>query len=361
MFAAGFPDSILAGDPANYRDRMAGLFSGRLPYVDLDFEHLPGVIPPMALAWVLGGSASLRVYVLVFAGLMSLAVLGSGLLLRSIGPQIDRPDLADRFMVLSIPLLPFVLFRNDPWPVFLTVLAIWLFVGDRRGGLVSGALAILAKAWPVILAPIEWRRGNRLRAVVLGPVVGLLTLGIFLLPSRTAAMAARGLHTESIMGGLLGFWRSVQGTPLALERTASVYIDAPGWSLAVNAVVALPMVIVAMRALARTFRWDRAFLVMGSLSVGLMVASPYLSTQFVMWATPFAAASRSGTTRRVLLIVNVLSLILITLWWWLFSGAIWWWATLVVRNVLLVGVGFRLASEALAIHDEAQSPEEAGV
>jgi hypothetical protein len=213
----------------------------------------------------------------------------------------------------------------------------------------------------VILAPIEWRRGNRLRAVVLGPVVGLLTLGIFLLPSRTAAMAARGLHTESIMGGLLGFWRSVQGTPLALERTASVYIDAPGWSLAVNAVVALPMVIVAMRALARTFRWDRAFLVMGSLSVGLMVASPYLSTQFVMWATPFAAASRSGTTRRVLLIVNVLSLILITLWWWLFSGAIWWWATLVVRNVLLVGVGFRLASEALAIHDEAQSPEEAGV
>ncbi len=50
-FAAAFPDAVLAGDARDYRGLMVEVFSGRLPYLDLPFPHLPLMLVPMAVAW----------------------------------------------------------------------------------------------------------------------------------------------------------------------------------------------------------------------------------------------------------------------------------------------------------------------
>ena len=68
LLAAVLPETILAGDAEAYRARMAEMFSGRLPYLEFNFEHLPGAIIPMSIAWLLGGSQSLQAFALALAG-----------------------------------------------------------------------------------------------------------------------------------------------------------------------------------------------------------------------------------------------------------------------------------------------------
>lgn len=79
LFAAAFPDAILAGDADPYRQRMVELFSGKLPYLDFPFEHLPLMIIPMSLAWVLGGFNDLRSYVFAFAAVSTVCLLVTAL------------------------------------------------------------------------------------------------------------------------------------------------------------------------------------------------------------------------------------------------------------------------------------------
>jgi hypothetical protein len=347
-FAAAFPSAILAGDPVIYRERMVELFSGKLPYVDFPFEHLPGMVIPMALAWLLGGSLSERGYLLTFAALMAILLWMSGMLIRALEARIGARGITSQWLVVLLPLLPFVLFRNDAWPLFLTLLGLyWLASGRSRLAAAVGLLATLTKLWPAVIGASAWWRGKRGAALISGPMgVGLAVL-VVLSPGFATAQAAGGLHTETLIGSAVGLVRSLAGGPLGLTRTAAVYLDAPGWFQLGNLVVGGWLGWAALRAYRHARSWHQAWLLTGVAVLGLILASPYFSTQYLLWLSPFVAAASPRTVRSGMAI-NLLSLLLITTWWQLFTASPWWWAVLLLRNLLLLGLGMSLLSQATA-------------
>jgi hypothetical protein len=339
-FAAASPESVLAGDALDYRGLMIEVFSGRLPYFQLPFPHLPLMLVPMMLAWLIGGSRDLQAYAFALAGVSTTIIVATGLVLRRIELELGMKDLTLRWILLTIPVLPFLLFRNDSWVVFLAVAGILLAARDRKvaASLILGA-GCLAKGWPGLWAPAEWKRGNRWVAAAL-MVFTLLSFAILLSPPLQSAQDSRGTHTETVAGSVTGLVRSIEGTDLQLERSAAVYINGPGWLLAVDAAIGALIALASLRGFRGPFDWARSWLTMGALTAALIVASPFFSTQYVAWLSPFAAIDRRATA--VMLPVNTISLVLLATWHELFDGAIWWWGMLVFRNLLFVGLGLYL-------------------
>jgi hypothetical protein len=336
-FAAAFPDAVLAGDALDYRGLMVEMFSGKLPYLEMPYPHLPAMLVPMAAAWLLGGSQDLQAFALALAGVSTAIIVATGLVLRKLESGLGLPDLTLRWLLLVVPLLPFLLFRNDSWVVFLTLAGILLASQGRKFASVFVlGVGSLAKGWPGLWAPIEWKRGNRWAALSIAAFT-LASFAILLSPPLQSAQDSRGTHTETVAGSLTGFVRSVSGDDLLLERSAAVYIRGPWWLLVVNVAIGGLIGVSALRGLRSPFEWGRAWRLMGALTAALIIASPFFSTQYVSWLSPFAAADRRATA--VMVPVNTASLVLLTSWHQMFEGEVWWWALLVVRNVLFICVG----------------------
>ena len=344
-FAAAFPDAVLAGDARDYRGLMVEVFAGKLPYFDLPFPHLPLMLVPMAIAWAIGGSQDLQSYAFALGGVSTAIIVATGLVLIRIEVGVGIKDLTLRWILLTVPLLPFLLFRNDSWVVFLALAGILLSIG---GGKVASALVLsagcLAKGWPGLWAPVEWKRGNRWMALTLAAFT-LLSFAILISPPLQSAQDPRGTHTETVAGSVTGLIRSIAGVDLRLERSSAVYIEGPWWLLAVNVAVGGLIVAAGWRALRGPFSWDGSWRLMGALTAALIVASPFFSTQYVAWLSPFAAVDRKATA--VMLPVNAASLVLLTSWHEMFEGSVWWWGILVLRNVLFIIVGLYLGSSAV--------------
>ena len=80
------------------------------------------------------------------------------------------------YLVLGVPLLPFIYLRFDPIPTALAVVAVALVErGRERGGGIALAAAVLTKVWPIVLAPM-WIIRRRHRAA--GWCAAALGLGI---------------------------------------------------------------------------------------------------------------------------------------------------------------------------------------
>ena len=336
-FAAAFSDAVLAGDALDYRGLMSEIFSGKVPYVDLPFPHLPLMLVPMTVAWLVGGSHDLQSYAFALAGVSTVIVVATGLVIRRIESGIAIGDLTVRWILLTVPLLPFLLFRNDSWVVFLAMAGILLAMNGKKVAsvLVLGA-GCLAKGWPGLWGVIEWKRGNRWVAVAI-IAFSLASFAILLSPQLQAAQDPRGTHTETLAGSVTGLVRSVDGSDLRLERSSAVYIDGPWWLLAVNVAGGALIGLAAWQGLRGSLDWAGSWRLMGGLTAALIIASPFFSTQYVAWLTPFAAVDRRATA--MMLPVNTFSLILLTSWHEMFEGTVWWWALLVLRNLLFIMVG----------------------
>ena len=334
--AAALPDTILAGDAEAYRARMVELFSGKAPYFDFPFEHLPGMLIPLSAAWLLGGSSGLSGYAFSLAAVSLICLLATGFLLTRIESTISLEGMTVRWLLLTIPLLPFLLFRNDSWSVLLMVAGVWLAMrGHRIASTASVGLGVLSKLWPAVWAFPQWWGGRRRGAIVLG-VIAVAGLVITASPAVQSIQDPQGLHTETLMGSVFGMARSIADSDLGLSNTAAVYIDAPGWALIINLAVGLGLGAWSLRRLREPFTWEGALLLGGALVGAGLVASPFFSTQYVAWIAPFVAVNRRLT--RPALLISVASLVLIIFWFRLFDGVGWWWSLLVARNLLLVVV-----------------------
>ena len=340
-FAAAFSNAVLAGDALDYRGLMTEIFSGKAPFVETPFPHLPLMLVPMAIAWLIGGSQDLQAYAFALAGVSTVIIIATGLVMQRIEMGMAIDDLTVRWILLTVPLLPFLLFRNDPWVVFLAMAGILLAMSGKKVAsvLVLGA-GCLAKGWPGLWGIVEWKRGNRWAAVALAAFT-LASFAILLSPQLQAAQDPRGTHTETLAGSVTGLLRSVGGSDLRLERSSAVYIDGPWWLLAVNVAVGGLIGLSAWRGMRSSFDWTGSWRLMGGLTAALIIASPFFSTQYVAWLSPFAAVDRRATA--MMLPVNISSLILLTFWHEMFEGRVWWWALLVLRNLLFVMVGVYLA------------------
>ena len=334
VLASALPETILAGDALAYRERMVALFAGQVPYFDFPFEHLPVMIIPLAAAWLLGGFSGLPGYALSLAAVSTTCLIGTGAILTYIEDRLANPGLVVRWLLTTVPLLPFLLFRNDSFVILLTVAGIALaLIGKDGWSMLSLMGGILAKAWSAVWAVGEWWRKRRWAALVL-LVAFVGAVAITLSPPVQSIQSPQGLHTETFAGSVLGLVRSLRGLDLQTTTTASAYLAAPNWAPGVNLLVGGLVAAWCLPRMRSPFTWPGAWILTGSLLGAGLLAAPYFSTQYVAWLLPFTAWHRR--TSLAMLAVSASSLVLISTWHRLFEGTVWWWSLLVGRNLLLL-------------------------
>jgi hypothetical protein len=199
-------------------------------------------------------------------------------------------------------------------------LAMWgLALARRRhqnaGGVVLG-LSAFAKAWPVLTVPGLWVEGRRRALEVTSVVVGAGGLVWLAVGGREGIeqvltfRGAAGYHVESTVGGVL----LLTGDEPAFSEAGALRIASqPAWAKTTVALLLVAGVVVAWTLAWRAARRHRDVAseaaVLGSLvAVGmLLVLSPLLSPQYLVWLLPFVALRYRD---RALVVVTVAALVL---------------------------------------------------
>ncbi len=110
-------------------------------------------------------------------------------------------------------------------------------------------------------------------------------------------------------------------------------------SIAVNTAIGLPIVASAVLLFRRNGRPDHWLL--GMLTLGVMLASPLLSTQFILWLTPFVVLVRKPLLHILVGPAGGLSTLLLV--WWA-PDSLGWATLLVARNAVLLACAVALTT-----------------
>lgn len=348
LAVAAFGWVWVSGDPLVYHRLMSAILGeGRLPYFDAPFEHFPLMLLPMAVVWYVGGSAGEFEYRAVWTALTMVALLVTVRAMRPVAEGTGIPDLGWRWVLVSIPLVPIVLFRTEPWVVLPAVIAVAAMLHDRveAAGLWT-TLATLAKGWPAVVALAGLAR-RRYR----WPLLSLSVVVVVLVPvvSSDGFRLQRGfpgLHAESVGGSLAGLWQILKNAQIVLvEAAGAAYVETDRAWAAVGVCLAFVVFGRLWRAARRSVGDFGALPAMGAVVAGVLVASPLQSTQFLFWLTPFAAAA-SSSSRLLMVLAGGIGLFNLITFESMVMGRWWWFASVVMRNMVLVMLGWRLASEA---------------
>lgn len=361
LLHAGPLDSYEIVDTPVYQSYGDAMLDGRVPYRDFELEYPPGALPVFLLPSLAPAddyrAAFELLMVLCGAGAVALAVLALGFAGAS------TPKLAAAAAVAGVAPLALgsvVLTRFDLWPALLVAGALAALAGGRdRLGLGLLALAVAAKLYPVVLAPLALtyvarRSGGRRAGVCLG--VFALVLAACLLPFLALAP-----------GGLADALERQTGRPLQIESLGSSLLLAAhraGWYEPTivssygsqNLVGGLPDAVAAAQTalqLAAVAGISLLFMLRRNDAAGLLSASAavaaafvafgkVLSPQFLIWLVPLVplALGRRGVAASALLLA---ALVLTRLWfptgYWnlvaLAPGETW---LLLARNGVLVGL-----------------------
>ena len=202
------------------------------------------------------------------------------------------------YLLLGLPLLSFIYLRFDLISVALAAWAIaWTkHRGEALGGAALG-LAVMAKLWPLALAPIllirrAWRpavAGFAAVVVVLGaawylkggpkgPLQVLTTAGV------------RGWHAQSTVGSVL--WIAGRGIPVIEADALRVGFAAP-WMKGLLFLGLLVCEVAIWRRAAETDRDPSGGAALAAV-VALTVFSPQSSLQYAAWFLPWTALAFEG-------------------------------------------------------------------
>lgn len=345
---SGFSWGYVSGDPLIYFERMRQIAGGAVPYLEAEFEHLPVMLIPMTVAWLAGGSAGPFTYRLVWVVAMTIVLLLTTEVLRRNRHLWDRRELAARWVLVSAPLIPIALFRTEPVVVLLAVLAIVALARrlDTRAGMLVWA-GVLAKGWPLALAVTGWLTGRRRWLWAGVGIAGCGALAVLsALPGFSSGRAFEGLHSESVGGALWGLWALVRGgEPELLGVAGAAYVDAPlRWTIP-GLLAAVAVAARAVAGLARPLSGSQLLRATGALVGAGLLASPLQSTQFLLWLSPFLAASSRRSTVVVGVGMGLVGLVNLVAFDALLARETWWFATVVGRHSLLLFCSWRLADE----------------
>jgi len=196
------------------------------------------------------------------------------------------------YLLIGLPLVPFIYARLDPVVV---MLAVWGMAFARRGrervGGAALALAALTKLWPLVMAPallIEGRRRALGWFAVLSGVgfaAWLAYGGVDGIRQVVSFRGATGWEIESTVGAVV--WLFSDG-PVRVEGGAPRVGEIPGWSRALLLLV-LMAALVAIWARARGRRVDPAGAPSLAAIAALIALTPLFSLQYVLWLVPWAA------------------------------------------------------------------------
>jgi hypothetical protein len=225
---------------------------------------------------------------------------------------------ARRYLALGTPLLVFIYRRTDLLAVALAVAgAAAVERGrERRGGTLFAA-SILTKLWPVGVIPALMVQ-RRVRAVRTTIVVLAAGVGTWVLVGGPDAVrqvltlrGARGWELESTVGAIVwpltGEYRYEQGA----NRTGVI----PAWAPVALAVLLLAG-LVAVWWKARSAGDPFGAPALAAVAT-LMVLSPVLSPQYLVWLVPWAAIASvdAGRLVRLAAVPIVITGTFMTLWY----------------------------------------------
>jgi glycosyl transferase family 87 len=279
----------VVGDPDVTRFHQIATSEGR-PYRDFEVEYAPA--ETIAIHLLAGGdrrSTAVRlVVVALVCDLIALSAIWYGWSRRT----------AALYLLIGLPLVPFIYLRLDPLVV---ALAVWGLALARRGRERTGgatlALAALTKFWPLVVAPafLAERRERAARwfagMFAAGMVAWVAFGGFDGIRQVLSFRDATGWEVESTVGSIV--WL-VTGGPIRLEAGASRTGMIPGWSRP----LLLALLIASLLAIwTRARDRDRDVDAAGGpalAAVGALLAlSPLFSLQYALWIAPWSAVAWS--------------------------------------------------------------------
>jgi len=196
------------------------------------------------------------------------------------------------YLLVSMPLVPFVYFRLDLLSVALAVSGMALIA--RRASVTGGAIlgvAVMAKLWPVVLAPAlfakrSWSALIAWTAVTVAAMVAWIGWTGAEGPRQvTSFRGASGWQIESGVGAiLLRFSR----LPIVWEGDAN-RVGTAAWPTRVGLGLLLLAGLAVLAFLGRRRTADSTGVV-GLAGVALLLLlAPIMSWQYLIWLTPWAA------------------------------------------------------------------------
>ena len=202
------------------------------------------------------------------------------------------------YLLLGLPLLSFIYLRFDLVSVALAAWAIaWTkHRGEALGGAALG-LAVMAKLWPLALAPaLVIRRAWRPAVAGFAVVVVVLGAAWYLTggpkgPFQVLTFAGvRGWHVQSTVGSVL--WIAGRGIPVVEADALRVGFAAP-W---MKGLLFLGLVVCEVAIWRRAAGTDRDPSGGAALAavVALTVFSPQSSLQYAAWFLPWTALAFEG-------------------------------------------------------------------
>jgi hypothetical protein len=336
-------DSILGGDGRRYEEIAS---SWGVPYEDFEVEY-----PPVALAFIhlIATDDTHETLTRLALSQLALELVVAGVLAWAWNRRA-----AVVYLVLGTPIIffPFAYARLDLLTVAMAVGAVALLKKgyDRLGGVTLG-LAVFAKLWPLALVPLPLvqRRWRSVVAIVVTGVLGLVVWdGLFGTDGFSQVVTfrgSRGWQIESFPGVVLhmldpsastveqGAWRTGADMPAAaraLLTVASMVTVAAAWWFADR------------RAVTSADDPDdnvRYALAPLAAVLALLVFSPIISPQYILWFLPFAAvlaAAGQRTLGWLALAVSALTTFVLATIHAQVDGRLYATVPILVRNGLLV-------------------------
>ena len=272
------------------------------------------------------------------------------------------------YLVLSLPLVafPFVLVRTDMLASALAVVGVAAVKksASTTGG-VALALSLFAKVWPIAVVPLLFVRrqtraiGAWTVATSVGAIVWLAWGGLGGPFQVLTFRGADAWHVESLVGSV---WHAVSGSaPQLVNGAARVGYAPPAASGVLGLLAILLITLVWLRADRERDDERVVFGVAPLVAVcALLVCSPLLSPQFMLWLLPWAAiASVPTATSKVnafalgalTFIATAMTSVMYAHYSAVISGEPLGHLMLMSRNLALVGllaVGFRTLARAPA-------------
>ncbi len=334
--------AVLQGDAVVYLDRVDPILEGALPYIDTPFEHLPLSLMPLLLAAVLDTVPGINF--INGLAIVNAAFLGGVLwYAHRLGDHRNEPALPDRWLLVAGPLFPIVLYRTDALSLLFCAIA-YLGLVERhavRSGMAALA-GVATRGWPVVLALGQWGAGWRRLGISLVAVTAGLGIALLAAPGFTAGRTFSGVQIETMVGSLLLVSGHVRGVPATIQEAAgSLYVGTGAWPALVNASIGVVLVVTAVRRAGR-FPSDAAGLAIAVY--GILLVSPLLSAQMLVWPTLFVATlavAPAGTIAATGLATTAL----LTLW---NPGGALWAVLLLARNLVLAATPLLIAERQAA-------------
>jgi uncharacterized membrane protein len=291
------------GDVSLYETYAGKILDGSLPYHGFFFEYPPLSLPALLAPRLIGldYAVGLRLSMWVLLAATLLVVVAT---LRRIGAEPLRLYGAAALLGCSPALVGPILFeRFDVWPAFLLAVSLLLLTAERwTSGSVVLALAVAAKLYPVVVAPVALGRclaaaGRRAtsRAAAAGLIAGAVVLLPFALvgPGGLAysyyVQFRRPLQLESLgASGLLALDRlGLVHATVQSGLSKDLASSASGAVALLSSALQLAAVAAAAWWFWRGPRTTASMLTASAAAVAAFIAfGKVLSPQYVIWLLP---------------------------------------------------------------------------